>query len=124
MVDLGAGSFVLRAVKTAYDLWKENRADAALTLTDDAKAVLRVMQADTTGNGIFLDATGMGDTAVHLLCPYQPDQAIETTRRVLVELEAKGLVEPHSTRPGNESVRLTHFGWILNPETGKADRDG
>ena len=102
MVDLAAGGLVIRAAKTAYDLWKENRAEAALALTDGAKAVLTSMQSDTTGNGILLDATGIGTSALRLLNPYQSSQVVETTRRVVAELEAKGLIEPHRTQRGSE----------------------
>jgi len=123
-VEIAAGSLVLTAVKAAYELWKENRADVALALTADARAVLKTMQSDTTGNGIFLDSTRFGSTGLHLICPYQARLRIETTRRVVAELEAKGLVEPHVTSQGKEGVQLTHFGWILNPETGKADKVG
>lgn len=123
-VEIAAGSLVLTAAKTAYELWKEHRADAALDLTDGARAVLRSMQADTTGNGIFLDASGARSTALRLLCLYRSDLPIETTRRVVTELEAKGLVEPHLTTPGGAGIKLTHFGWILNPETGKVDKVG
>ena len=124
MVDLAAGGLVIRAAKTAYDLWKENRAEAALALTDDAKAVLKSMQSDTTGNGILLDVTGMGTSALRLLNPYQSSQVVETTRRVVAELEAKGLIEPHRTERNRGGVKLTHLGWILDPQTGKADKVG
>ena len=125
MVDLGVGSLALRAAKTAYDLWRENRSDAALDLTDDARAVLKLMQGDSTGNGIFMDVTGLGTSALRLACLYKTDIGIETTRRVITELDAKGLVEPHQSQNGrSHGVKLTHLGWILNPETGKADKVG
>ena len=124
MVDLSATALAVRAAKIAYDLWKENRADAALALTDEAKAVLKSMQSDTTGNGILLDATGDGDTALPLVNPYQSSAVVMTTRRVVAELEAKGLVEPHRTDSGTRGIKLTHLGWILDAQTGKADKVG
>ncbi len=124
MVDLTAGALAIRAAKTAYDLWKENRAEAALALTDDAKAVLTSMQSDTTGNGVLLDATGIGSSGLPLVNPYQSGEVVRTTRRVVAELEAKGLIEPHRTERGTRGIKLTHLGWILDPQTGKADKVG
>ena len=124
MVDLTAGALAIRAAKTAYDLWKENRAEAALGLTDDAKAVLKSMQSDTTGNGVLLDATGIGSSGLPLVNPYQSGEVVRTTRRVVAELEAKGLIEPHRTERGTRGIKLTHLGWILDPQTGKADKVG
>ena len=125
-MDLAAGSFVLRAVKTAYDLWRENKGDAALPLSDDAKEVLRAMQSDPTDNGIFVDSTSLADRGYSLLCTHH-DIRISTTHRVIAELEAKGLVvtvqEDRDTFR-QEYVKLTHAGWILNPQTGKADKVG
>ena len=123
-MDLTAGALAIRAAKTAYDLWKENRAEAALALTDDAKAVLTSMQSDTTGNGVLLDATGIGSSGLPLVNPYQSGEVVRTTRRVVAELEAKGLIEPHRTERGTRGIKLTHLGWILDPQTGKADKVG
>ena len=39
MVEIAAGSLAIQAAKAAYDVWRQNRSDAALDLTDDAKAV-------------------------------------------------------------------------------------
>ena len=64
--------------------------------------MLTSMQSDTTGNGILLDATGIGTSALRLLNPYQSSQVVETTRRVVAELEAKGLIEPHRTQRAPE----------------------
>ena len=93
-------------------------------MTDDAKAMLKSMQSDTTGNGVLLDATGIGTRALRLLNPYQGSEVVETTRRVVAELEAKGLIEPHETERGRRGIKLTHLGWILDPATGKADKVG
>ena len=124
-MDIAAGSLVLRAVKLTYDFWKEART-AALALSEDAKSVLGQMQSDPTNNGIFVDSTSLGDRGYSLLCTHHPIR-ISTTRRVLAELEAKGLVTTDREDRGEfqlEYVKLTHFGWILNPETGKADQVG
>ena len=61
-----------------------------------------------------------------LLCTHH-DIKIRTTRRVIAELEAKGLVTTAREERDNfhrKYVELTHFGWILNPQTGKADKVG
>ena len=84
------------------------------------------MQSDPTNNGIFIDATGLGDPGYSLLCTHH-DIRISTTRRVVAELEAKGLVTTVREDGGEfqrEYVKLTHFGWILNPQTGEADKVG
>ena len=62
-----------------------------------------------------------------MICPYNAGIEIRTTRRVIAELEAKGLVAIVREDKGefqDEYVKLTHFGWIVNPETGKADKVG
>ena len=122
MVEIAAGSLAIQAAKAAYDVWRQNRSDAALDLTDDAKAVLK---GDSTGNGILLDVTGIGGgAAFRLRSPYHGSESVQTTRRVVAELEAKGLVVPYRTERGRSGIKLTHLGWILNPETGKADKIG
>lgn len=126
MIDLAASSFTLRAVKTAYDLWRENKGDAALPLSDGAKKVLEAMQSDPTNNGIFVDATSLADRGYSLACTHH-NISISTTHRVIAELEAKGLVVTAREDRGkfkHEYVKLTHAGWILNPQTGKADKVG
>ena len=82
------------------------------------------MQSDDTGHGIVLDVTGLGTPDLHFSSPYQSRIHGTTTLRVWAELEAKGLVEQHVTSGGTEGIKLTHFGWILNPDTGKADKVG
>ena len=124
-VDFAVGSLALRAAKTAYDLWRENRSDGALDLTAGARAAVKLMQSDTTENGVFIDVTGLGTSALHLACLYKTGITIETTRRVITELDAKGLVEPYQSKDGrSRGVKLTHLGWILNPETGRVDKVG
>ncbi len=126
MLDLAASSFTLRAVKTAYDLWRENKGDAALPLSDKAKDVLEAMQSDPTNNGIFVDATSLADLGISLACTHHSIR-ISTTHRVIAELEAKGLVttvREDRGRSKRKYVKLTHAGWILNPQTGKADKVG
>ena len=125
MVEIAAGSLAIQAAKAAYDVWRQNRSDAALDLTDGARAVLKSMQSDDTGNGILLDMTGIGGGgAFRLRNPYHAGELVKTTRRVVTELDAKGLVEPYLTESGRGGIKLTHLGWILNPETGKADKVG
>ena len=124
-MDIAAGSLVLRAVKLTYDFWKDARTDA-LALSEHAKVVLGTMQNDPTDNGVFIDATGLGDRGYSLLCTHH-DIRISTTRRVVAELEAKGLVTTVREDEGDfqhEYVKLTHFGWILNPQTGRVDKVG
>ena len=121
-MDVATGSLVLNAVKAAYGLWKEKKV-GALELTEEAKALLEMMQSDDTGHGAVLDVSGMS-AGLHFTSPYKTGISGSTTRRVWVELEAKGLVEPYVTGSGSEGIRLTHFGWILNPATGKVDKVG
>ena len=123
---MGVEAFVLLAVKLAYERWKEAQTES-LALSDDAKAVLTKMQSDPTDNGVFLDNTSLADHGYSMVCPYHPSLEINTTRRVVAELEAKGLVvivleDEDGFR--DERVKLTHFGWILNPTTGEADKAG
>ena len=117
---------VTQAVKLAYEKWRESQSES-LALSDDAKAVLKQMQSDPTDNGIFMDNTSLADHGYSIVCPYHPNIEINTTRRVVAELEAKGLVViVRADKDGfrDEHVQLTHFGWILNPETGEADKVG
>ena len=130
MVDLAVGSLALRAAKAAYDLWRDNRSDAVLDLTDDARTVLKTMQSDTTMNGVFADATSLACKGLRFMALYQSGLGMEMSYRVLAELEAKGLVESHTVSEATNGhraltgIKLTHLGWILNPETGKADKVG
>ena len=105
------GPLILR---TVYYLWRRFR---PLRLSDDAKAVLARMQADSTDNGVFIDSTALGDSGRKLACLHGNIE-ISTTRRVIAELEDKGLVaivrEAKREFP-SEYVNLTHFGWRLNP---------
>ena len=124
-MDIAAGSLVLRAVKLTYDFWRDARTDA-LALSEDAKVVLGRMQNDPTDNGVFIDATSLADRGYSLLCTHH-DIRISTTRRVVAELEAKGLVttvREDGSDFRREYVKLTHFGWILNPQTGRVDKVG
>ena len=117
MVDLAVGSLVLRAAKTAYDLWRENRSDAALDLTDDARTVLKAMQSTETG---IVYSQGPVSSLPEGE-PHSGGGAVLLSRRTFLELEAKGLVTFHEE---GRKLSLTHLGWILNPETGKADKVG
>lgn len=122
---LDVASLVLQSVKAAYDVWKKEKV-SSLGLTDEAKHVLETMQSDETGNGIFIDATTFGTNKLELLGVYTR-VPISTTRRVITELEAKGIVTiTENDRKGRreQRVTLTHFGWILNPDTGQVDKIG
>lgn len=124
-MDPAVGSLVISAAKMAYELWKDGKTDA-LALTEDAKHVVALMQSDPTNTGTFIDVTGMGDDA-YVLRSTHHEAKVRTSRRVVAELEAKGLVTIFREDRGDyqqEYVRLTHFGWILNPQTGKADKVG
>ena len=97
----------------------------------------RGLQAVRPNNAVRRDASPLecsgdfrhgliGDSGYSLLCTHH-DIQISTTRRVIAELEAKGLVTTVREDRGEFSsqyVKLTHFGWILNPQTGKADKAG
>ena len=118
-------ALVLQAVKLAYEKWKESQT-GSLALSDDAKAILTQMQSDSSNNGIFRLIMAYGSDTYSLACVYHTEIEVETTRRVMSELEAKGLVTiilAHGDS-GGDKVMLTHFGWILNPETGEADKVG
>lgn len=93
-------------------------------LSDEAKQVLSKMQSDSTGNGIFVDVTGIGDTAYCLASTFS-DIQIKTTRRVMAELQAKGAVtikkEVKSRFGSTTYITLTHIGWTLDAETRKEE---
>ena len=125
-VTIAAGALITQVVKSGYEKWVEGQTES-LALTDEAKAVLTKMQSDPTDNGVFLDNTSLADHGYSMVCPYHPNLKINTTRRVVTELEAKGLVvivREDKDEFRDERVKLTHFGWILNPETGEADKVG
>ena len=124
MIDTTAGALALRAAKLAYDLWRENKGDAGLPLSEKAKEVLATMQTDPTDNGVYICTRGLSDTGLPLTSPYADNIEIDTTERVMVELEAKGLVSADHTERGTRRYMLSHAGWILNPRTGKADKVG
>ena len=91
MIDAASGALAMRAAKFAYDLWRENKGDSELPLSDKAKEVLATMQTDPTDNGVFLSVRGMGTAGLPLISPFATAIRIETTERVMRELEAKGL---------------------------------
>lgn len=121
-------SFALQLAKAACELlkgiWKKKASN--LDLTDEAKRVLKIMQSDESENGIFVDATGFGTSKLILINLYAEGE-ITTTRRVITELEAKGvikIVEEDKIEHRQKKVELTRLGWILNPDTGQADKIG
>lgn len=119
-----AETLVTQAVKLAYEKWKDSKT-ASLALSDHAKVVLAQMQSDPTDEGIFRWIRFLGPAAPKLCCVYHTEIEMEVRNRVMSELEAKGLVTIESdSSGGGDLVKLTHFGWILNPETGKADKVG
>ena len=124
MIDAAAGALAMRAAKLAYDLWRENKGDSELPLSDKAKEVLATMQTDPTENGVFLCTRGLATVGLPLTSPFATDITVETTERVMRELEAKGLVSVDYTDRGTRRYTLSHAGWILNPQTGKADKIG
>ena len=119
-----AETLVAQAVKMAYEKWKESQTES-LALSDDAKAVFTRMQSDPTNEGVFRLIRVLGPSAPRLVCVYHTEIDVEVNNRVMAELEAKGLVTiEYDGSNGGDLVKLTHFGWILNPETGKADKVG
>ena len=123
-VDVAAGTLILNAVKAVYGLWKENKGAEALELTNGAMTMLRAMQSDDTDHGEVLNTTGLGTDKLSYSCPWKSEISGTSTQRVWMELEAKGLVERYVLPSGRKGIRLTHFGWILNSETGKVDKVG
>ena len=67
----------------------------------------------------------LGSTTFQLVGVYGTEGQATVTNRVMAELEAKGLVViEYDGDDSGDLVKLTHFGWILNPETGKVDKVG
>ena len=119
-----AETLVAQAVKLVYERWKESQTES-LALSDDAKAVLTKMQSDATNNGMFRQLAFLGSTTFQLVGVYGTEGQATVTNRVMAELEAKGLVViEYDGDDSGDLVKLSHFGWILNPETGKADKVG
>ena len=126
-VTIAAGALITQIVQSGYEKWVKGQTEA-LALSDEAKDVLKKMQSDSTNNGIYIDTTHLGSSGIEMANPYEGSEGISTTHRVISELEAKGLVETvikYDTN-GREKRKfcLTHFGWILNPCTGIADKIG
>lgn len=121
-VTIAAGALITQVVKSGYEKWIEGQTES-LALTDEAKAVLTRMQSDPTNNGEFLNATGLSETICRVVCRNATSIEIETTRRVIIELEAKGLII-NALSGTDGKVTLKHLGWILNPETGKVNKVG
>lgn len=122
-VSVAAGALITQVVKSGYAKWLEGQTES-LALSDDAKAVLTKMQSDPTNNGIFRQVA-FGSGPFHLIGIYGTKGQAEVTNRVMAELEAKGLVTiEYDGDDSGDLVKLSHFGWILNPETGKADKVG
>ena len=122
-IETAGTSLALNAVKLAYELWKDGKTEA-LALSEGAKTVLASMQTDPTDNGVFINAPGARDTACSLLCLYHPDIKIRTTRRVLAELEAKGLVATFREDGGTsqlEHVKLTHCRLSATPSRNRSN---
>ena len=118
-----AETLVAQAVKLVYDRWKESQTES-LALSDGAKAALRTMQSDSSDNGIFR-RMAFGSGPFQLIGVYGTNVRTGVTNRVMAELEAKGLVAiEYDGSDSGDLVKLTHFGWILNPDTGEADKVG
>ena len=119
-----AETLVAQAVKLVYDRWKESQTES-LALSDGAKAALKLMQSDSSNNGIFC-RMAFGSGPFRLIGVYGTNvRNVEVTNRVMAELEAKGLVTIECDgSDGGDLVELTHFGWILNPDTGEVDKVG
>ena len=126
-VTIAAGALITQLVRSGYQKWVEGQTES-LALTGEAKDVLVMMQSDPTNNGVFVDTTSLGSSGIQMANPYSGGGRISTTHRVISELEAKGLVETVIKYDGKGHERrkfhLTHFGWILNPESGQADKVG
>ena len=126
-VTVAAGALITQIVKSGYEKWVDSQTES-LDLTNEAREVLKQMQSDPTNNGIFAESSPLGLAGVKLLCIYGGVEEITTTWRVIAELESKGLVETiienRRSDYDDKRINLTHFGWILNPETGQADKVG
>ena len=123
-VTIAAGALITHVVKSGYEKWVEGQTES-LALSDDAKAVLTKMQSDPTNNGMFRRMTSFGSASFLLIGVYGTKGQADVTNRVMAELEAKGLVTvEYDGSDSGDLVKLTHFGWILNPETGEVDKVG
>ena len=123
-VTIAAGALITQVVKSGYEKWVEGQTES-LALSDDAKAVLTKMQSDSSNNGMFRRMAFFGSASFQLIGVYGTNVRTEATNRVMAELEAKGLVtSEYAGSDSGDLVKLTHFGWILNPETGKVDKVG
>ena len=123
-VTIAAGALITQVVKSGYEKWVEGQTES-LALTDEAKDVLVTMQSDSSNNGMFRRMAFLGSASFRLIGVYGTNVRTEVTNRVMAELEAKGLVViEYDGSDSGDLVKLTHFGWILNPETGKADKVG
>ena len=120
-----AGDIASLSVKLAYEKWKKTR---PLEFSDEAKQALAEMQNDGTGRGEFeippIGNVGQLDR-VHRDIERElgrggVPQIDSLTNRVVLELEAKGCIK----RVGHKRVMLEHFGWIVDPESGKPDKNG
>ena len=98
--------------------------DDRLTLSDNAKKTLKLMQSDPTEEGIFLVVRTLGPAPPTLVCLNHTEIETEITQRVITELEAKGLVTVSLNSRGDDKITLTSLGWTLNPETGETDKVG
>lgn len=105
-------------VHSLYYLWRKFR---LLPLSDGAKAVLGLMQSDTTNNGIFIASTALADSRCRRACLYE-DIEISTTHRIVVELEDKGLIAVEKKGTRLERAKLTYFGWRLNANARGTDK--
>ena len=111
--ELMSGIPITYSVGSHYELWKVDEG-AVLELTDGAKKFIKKMQATVAGIAYL-----QGPAADHE--GETPEGGTLIDRRVFLELEAKGLVTFHED---GRKLSLTHYGWILNPDTGMVDKVG
>ena len=125
-VTIAAGALITQVVKSGYEKWVEGQTES-LALTDEAKDVLVTMQSDSSRTmACSVELAFLGSASFRVdRCLRDGMFEPTVTNRVMAELEAKGLVViEYDGSDSGDLVKLTHFGWILNPETGKADKVG
>ncbi len=85
-----------------------------VALTQEARTALRALQSISSGIAYARGPAADYEGEI-------PEGSFTLSRRAFLELEAKGLVIFHHE---GRKLDLTHFGWILNPDTGRVHKIG
>lgn len=125
---IGVVGVVIALWVAIYTFCRDRRKDRPPSIEAEEKAVLEIMRADPSKNGVFVVETRPGHTVLHLLicCLHHPDLGTMTNHRVLAGLETKGLVKPYPLRrmsqlpfrlqTAKDGLLLTDLGWKIKLE--------